>query len=56
MDREFRVVDTNYYILNEYAMRSYCIAQGTLPSLLGWNMMGARRRKRMYIGVPFVAQ
>ena len=33
------LVDTNDYIWNGEAMRSCSIAQGTIPSLLGWTMM-----------------
>ena len=32
-------------------MRSYCVAQGTISSLLGWNMMEDNVKKRMYICV-----
>ena len=44
-------VDANYDIANGWAMRSCCIAQGTLSSLLGENMMEDYIRKGMYIYV-----
>ena len=43
------LVDANYDISNGQAMRSYCTAQGTMYSLLGWSTMEDNIRKRMYI-------
>ena len=42
------LVDANHYVWNGWAMGSYCMAQGTMSSLLGWNMMESGMRKRMY--------
>ena len=43
------LVDANYCIWSRQAMRSCCIAQGTISSHLGWNMMEDNVRKRIYI-------
>ena len=40
---------TNYYIQNGQAIRSYCVAQGTISSLLGQTMMGDNIRKGMCV-------
>jgi len=39
------LADANYYILNGWAMRSYCTAQGSVSNLLGQNMRVIIREK-----------
>ena len=43
------LIDVNYDIWNERAMRSCCTAQGTISSHLRWNVMEDNAGKRMYI-------
>ena len=42
------LVDANYCICSGHAMKSCCIAQGTISNHLWWNMMEDNMRKRMY--------
>ena len=44
-----RLIDTKYFIWPGLAMRSCCIAQGTISSHLRWSMMEDNVKKRMYI-------
>ena len=39
------LVDANYYVLNGWAMRSYCTEQGTISIFLGETMMGKNIKK-----------
>ena len=43
------LIDANYCIWSGKAMRSCCLAQGTISSHLSWNMMEDNVRKRIYI-------
>ena len=43
------LVDANYYVQKGYAMRPYCIAQGTVSNLLGQNMMEDNIRKGIWV-------
>jgi len=43
------LIDANYSLWNGLAMRSCCIALGTISSPLEWSMMEDNVRKRMYI-------
>ena len=47
------LVNANYCIWNGYAMRSCCIAQGTISNHLWWNMVedNVKKKKRMCIHV-----
>ena len=49
--RSLGLVEANSYISKGQVMRSYCVAQGTTPSLLWQNMMEDNMRKRMYVYV-----
>ena len=43
------LIDANYCLWNELAMRSCCIVQGTISSHLWWNLMEDNMRKIMYV-------
>ena len=53
MDQEFGVSRCKLLHLESKAMRSYCIAQGTIANHLWQNMMEDNMRKRTYMYVWF---